>query len=96
MNVRPRRNYLIIEMVEDQNISAGGIIKPKRDKKQACIGRVLQVGPGSYDDEGKYHTCGVEVGDLIAYDINMRKTFNVEGEDVVFLMSEGVFGKLPA
>ena len=96
VEVRPRNNIILIEKVEDQNVSAGGIIKPKRDKKEACIGIVLEVGPGAHDDEGVHYPIGVKPGDRIAYDINMRKTFEVNGEEVVFLKAEGVFGVLPS
>lgn len=94
--LRPRNNILVIEKEEDQNVSRGGIIRTKVDKKQASVAKVLAVGPGSYDEEGVYHTCGVKVGDRIAYDINNQKTFRINGEDVVLLKAEGIFGILPA
>ena len=94
--IKPRNNILIIEKEEDQNVSRGGIIRVKVDKKQASIAKVLAVGPGSYDSKGVYHSCGVNVGDRIAYDINHQKTFKVDGKEVIFLKAEGIYGVLPA
>jgi len=96
VTLRPRNNILIIEKEQDQNVSRGGIIRARIDKKQASIGKVLAVGPGSYDADGVHHTCGVNVGDRIAYDLNNQKTFRIDGKDVVCLKAEGIFGILPA
>ncbi len=94
--LRPRNNIIIIEKEEDQNVTSGGIVRARVDKKQASIGRVLAVGPGSYDEEGVFRVCGVSVGDRIAYDINFQKTFRLGLDYVICLKAEGIFGILPA
>lgn len=94
--LRPRNNIIIIEKEEDQNITKGGIHRARIDKKQASIGKVLAVGPGSYDEEGVYRVCGVKVGDRIAYDLNFQKTFKLGLDDVICLKAEGIFGIIPA
>ena len=96
VKLRPRNNILVIEKEEDQNVTKGGIVRPFIDKKQASIGKVLAVGPGSLDDEGVHRTCGVKVGDRIAYDINFQKTFDVNNEDIVCIKAEGIFGIIPS
>ena len=93
--IKPRNNIIIIEKEEDQNVSRGGIIKPKVHKKEAATAVVVSVGSGSFDDEQVFRTPGVKAGDRIAYDINFRKTFKIDGEDVVMLKAEGIFGILP-
>ena len=94
--LRPRNNIIVIEKEEDQNVTKGGIVRARIDKKQASIGKVLEVGPGSYDEDGVYTVCGVEVGDRIAYDINFQKTVRLGIDEVVCLKAEGVFGILTA
>lgn len=94
--LRPRNNVLIIEKEEDQNITKGGIHRIRIDKKQASIGKVIAIGPGGTDEDGKHHPVGVKVGDRIAYDLNGQKTIQLNHKDVVMLKAEFVFGILPA
>lgn len=92
--VRPLQNYLIIEKVEDEMISPGGIHRVRPDKKKPCVAKVLAIGPGVYDEENILRTCGVEVGDTILYLRPEAKTFDIDDEDVTMLRGSGVLGKL--
>lgn len=95
MKVRPLHNFLIIEKDDVTKVSTGGIHLIRDDNDAARQGTVLVVGPGSYDEEGRFVECGVEVGDRIAYDRSFVKDFEVDGEVYSFLMGSGVFGVLP-
>lgn len=94
MNIRPLSNYLVIKKIDDRLVSPGGINLIKIDKTQACIAKVLAVGPGVFDEEENLKTCGVEVGDTIAYLRPEAKTFKIDNEDITMLRGSGVLGKL--
>lgn len=94
MNIRPLHNYLVIEKIDDRLVSKGGIKLIRIDKTQACIARVLAIGPGGLDENDKFKTCGVEVGDTIAYLRPEAKTFKIDNENITMLKGSGVLGKL--
>ena len=92
--IRPLQNHLVIEKIDDKLETRAGIKLVKLVKSEPCIGKVLAVGPGEYDDEGNLHKPGVEVGDIIAYLRPMAKTFDIDNEKVTMLKFSGVLGKV--
>lgn len=94
MNVRPLHNIVIIEKLSDEKYSPGGIKLIKEKKDQPRIGKVLKMGPGVYDDEGKLVDCGVKVGDRVAYLRSHEKQFNVNDEIITCIMANGILGVL--
>lgn len=94
MKIRPLHNYLVIEKVDDQLTSSGGIQLIRADPLIPCIAKVLAVGPGGRDENDKLRTCGVEVGDTIAYLRPEAKTFKIDNEDITMLRGSGVLGKV--
>lgn len=94
MNVKPLQNYIVIEKIDDKLSSPGGIDLIRIDNSAPCIGKVLAIGPGRYDEEGVLRTCGVDVGDIIAYLRPEAKTFDINHEDVTMLRASGVLGKV--
>jgi chaperonin GroES len=93
--IRPLRNILVIEKEEDEKTSPGGIHLAKIDKDKPRIGKVLAVGPGTYTDDGEFRETGIEVGDRIVYTLAHEKTFEIDHEEFVCVLSSGVLGKLP-
>lgn len=94
MNVRPLHNYLIIEKIDDVKVSEGGVQLVRADPLQPKTGKVLAIGPGVLDDEDNLVTCGVEVGDIIAYLNPEAKTFEIDNEKFTMLRGGGVVGKI--
>ena len=93
--VKPLHNYLVIEKVEDKDVSAGGIHLIRAPKNQPCVAKVLAVGPGVYDDDEEvFRESGIEVGDYVAYLKPYAKTFDIDNEDIVMLKYQGVLGKV--
>ena len=60
--IKPLHNYIVIEKIDDKDISSGGIHLIRAPKNQPCIAKVLAVGPGVLDEEvRKTSTQGVRV-----------------------------------
>ena len=92
--VRPLHNYVVIEKVEDKDVSAGGIHLIRAPKDQPCIGKVIAVGPGVMDEEEIFREVGIDVGDHIAYLKPYAKTFDIDNEYVTMVKYQGVLGKV--
>ena len=53
LNLKPLGSRVVIEPLEQEEITAGGIVLPETAKEKPQKGKVLSVGPGDRDDEGK-------------------------------------------
>ena len=65
--LRPLGDRLIVEPIEQEEITAGGIILPETAKEKPQEGKVIAVGPGLRDDDGKYIPMDVKVGDRVLF-----------------------------
>jgi chaperonin GroES len=96
MNIRPRQNAVLVEKEEDEKHSSGGIKLIRDMEGKPRIGRVLAVGPGVMDEENKnLVTCGVKVGDKIAWHKTYEKTFRVDVTEYTFVKANGILGIIP-
>ena len=67
LNLRPLADRVIVEPIEEEEITAGGIVLPETAKEKPQRGTVLAVGPGKRDDQGKVIPVEVVVGDVVLY-----------------------------
>ena len=67
LNLRPLADRVIVEPIEEEEITAGGIVLPETAKEKPQKGTVLAVGPGKKDDQGKIIPMDVKVGDVVLY-----------------------------
>jgi chaperonin GroES len=67
LNLRPLADRVIVEPIEEDEITAGGIVLPETAKEKPQRGTVLAVGPGKRDDQGKVIPVDVVVGDVVLY-----------------------------
>lgn len=67
MNMKPLADRLVIEPVEQEEMTAGGIILPETAKEKPQQGKVIAAGPGRTDDKGKRVAMEVKVGDRVLY-----------------------------
>ncbi|TEU12812.1 MAG: co-chaperone GroES [Anaerolineales bacterium] len=67
LNLRPLADRVIVEPIEEEEITAGGIVLPETAKEKPQRGTVLAVGPGKRDDQGKVIPVDVVVGDVVLY-----------------------------
>jgi len=63
--IRPLGDHVLVEPIEDKHVKKGGIIIPDsaKEKPQQC--KVLAVGPGKRDDDGKLTAMEVKAGDTV-------------------------------
>ena len=67
MELQPLGDRLIVEVLEEEEITASGIVLPDTAKEKPQRGRVLAVGPGPRDDAGNNIDMGLEVDDEIIF-----------------------------
>jgi chaperonin GroES len=67
MDLKPLGDRLIVEVLEEEMTTASGIVLPDTAKEKPQRGRVLAVGPGPRDEDGKHIKMELEEGDEIIF-----------------------------
>lgn len=67
MNLKPLADRLVVEPLEQEEVTAGGIILPETAKEKPQQGKVLAAGPGRTEEDGRRVMMEVKVGDRVLY-----------------------------
>jgi len=67
LNLTPLGDRVIVEPLESEEVTPGGIVLPETAKERPQKGKVLAVGPGARDDQGKRVPIDIKVGDTVLY-----------------------------
>ena len=92
MQIRPLHDKVIVRRLEEETLSAGGIVLPDTATEKPQQGEVLAVGPGKRDDQGNTHAPQVKVGDRIVFGQYGGNTVKFEGEEILILSENEIFG----
>ena len=93
VHIRPLHDRLIVKRVEEQEQkSVGGIIIPDSAKEKPQEGKVLAVGKGKTNDDGKTIPLDVKAGDRILFGKYSGSEIKVEGEECLILREDEVLG----
>lgn len=85
MLLKPLGNRVVVEPIEQDEITAGGIVLPETAKEKPQKGTVLSVGPGDRDDEGKRIPMDVAKGDTVLFAKYAGTEIKVEGKKLLIL-----------
>ena len=67
LNLKPLGSRLVVEPIEQEDITASGIVLPETAKEKPQKGNVLSIGPGDRDEEGKRIPMDIKVGDVVLF-----------------------------
>ncbi|MCI0711711.1 MAG: co-chaperone GroES [Chloroflexi bacterium] len=90
IKLRPLADRLIVEPIEREETFAGGLVLPETAKEKPQQGRVLAIGPGSRDEDGKRITMDVSEGDIVLYAKYAGTEIKVEGNKILVLKESDV------
>ena len=85
INLKPLGDRLVVEPLEQDEVTASGIVLPETAKEKPQKGTVLSVGPGARDDEGKRIVMDVTVGDTVLFAKYAGTEFKVDGKKLLIL-----------
>ena len=95
MNLKPLGDRVIVKAVEEQEVTASGIVLPDTAKEKPQRGRVLAVGEGRYVD-GERIPLEVAEGDEVIYSKYGGTEVKLEGEDVLILSEHDILARVAA
>ncbi|MET0557826.1 MAG: co-chaperone GroES [Solirubrobacterales bacterium] len=94
MDLQPLGDRLIVEILDEEEMTISGIVLPDTAKEKPQRGNVLAVGPGARDEDGKYIKMDVEVGDEIIFSKYGGTEIKVGADDVLILRESDVLAKV--
>ena len=94
MSFRPLHDRVLIRPLDEDDKSAGGIIIPDTAKEKPMQGKIIAVGSGGRDEQGKITPMDVKVGDKVLYGKWAGTEVKIDGEDLVIMKETDVMGVL--
>lgn len=94
LKIRPLDDRVVVEPLEADEKSAGGILLPDSAKQKPQRGRVLAVGPGKLRDNGERSTLSVQKGDEVLYGRYSGSDVEVDGRDVKIMRESDILAKV--
>jgi len=67
LNIKPLADRVVVEPLEQEEMTASGIVLPETAKEKPQKGKVLAAGPGKKGDDGKIVPMDVKVDDVVLY-----------------------------
>ena len=94
LKIRPLEDRVVVEPLEAEEKTAGGILLPDTAKQKPQRGRVLAVGPGKLNDNGQRTAVSVSTGDEVLYGRYAGNDIQVERKEVKILRESDILAKV--
>jgi chaperonin GroES len=94
LNIRPLGDRILVEAVEEKEVKKGGIVIPDTAKEKPMESRVVALGTGKTDDEGKKVPFDMKKGDRVLATRYGGTEIKLEGKEYKILNSEDVLAVL--
>ena len=90
MKLRPLHDRVIVKRMEEERLSAGGIVIPDSATEKPVRGEVLAVGNGKILESGDKRALDINVGDMILFGKYSGTEVKVEGEELLVMREEDI------
>jgi len=91
-SIRPLHDRVLVQRVEQEEKTAGGIIIPGTAQEKPMEGIVIATGTGTRDDSGKVHPLDVKEGDRILFGKWSGTEVKLNGEDYIVMKESDIMG----
>jgi chaperonin GroES len=92
MAFRPLHDRVVIQRVDEEEKTKGGIIIPDTAKEKPMEGKVIAVGPGARGDDGKIHPLDVKKGDRVLFGKWSGTEVKLDGEELIIMKESDLMG----
>ncbi len=96
LRLRPLDDRVVVEPVEAEERTAGGIVLPDSAKEKPQRGMVISVGPGKLMDNGNRGELGIAIGDQVIYGKYSGTDIDVDGHEIKILRESDILAKIIA
>ena len=92
MKFRPLHDRVLVQRVKEESKTAGGIIIPDTAKEKPSEGKVVSVGPGTRDENGKFVPLDVKKGDTVLFGKWGGTEVTIDGKDLLIMKESDIMG----
>ena len=85
LSLKPLGNRVVVEPLEQEEVTAGGIVLPETAKEKPQQGLVLSIGPGDRDEDGKRIPMDVAVGNKVLFAKYSGTEIKMDGKKLLIL-----------
>ncbi|MDH3944237.1 MAG: co-chaperone GroES [Anaerolineae bacterium] len=85
MNLKPLGNRVVVEPIEEEEMTAGGIVLPETAKEKPQKGSVIAVGPGDRDEKGNRIEMDLKKGNKVLFAKYSGTEIKVEGKKLLIM-----------
>ncbi len=90
LNLKPLGSRVVVEPIEQEEVTAGGIVLPETAKEKPQQGKILAVGPGDRDEDGDRIAMDVKIGDKILFAKYSGTEIKVNGKKLLILRESDI------
>ena len=94
MKFRPLHDRVVVEPIENETKTAGGIIIPDSAKEKPMQGKILAAGNGARDENGKVQPLDVKKGDTVLYGKWSGTEVKIDGKNLLIMKESDIMGVL--
>ena len=94
MKFRPLHDRVLVEREESEEKTAGGIIIPDTAKEKPMQGKIVAVGSGARDEQGKVTPLDVKEGDTVLFGKWSGTEIKLDGTDYLIMKESDIMGIL--
>ncbi|MBX3036964.1 MAG: co-chaperone GroES [Anaerolineales bacterium] len=92
ISFKPLGSRVLVEPIEQEEVTASGIVLPETAKEKPQQGKVLAAGPGDRNDDGERVAMDVKVGDTILFAKYSGTEVKMEGKKLLILRESDILG----
>lgn len=92
MKIRPLQDRVVVERIEEEEKTKGGIIIPDTAKEKPQQGKVIAVGPGRVDEKGNRVPLGVKAGDRVLFGKYAGSEIEIDGKQYLIMREDDILG----
>ena len=88
--LQPLGDRVVVKPTPREEMTKSGIVLPDTAKEKPQEGKVIAVGPGAFDNDGKRITIDVSTGDKVLYAKYAGTEFKLDGEDLLIVAAKDI------
>jgi chaperonin GroES len=92
MKLKPLHDRILVQRIEEEKTTKGGIIIPDTAKEKPAEGKVIAVGEGKIGEDGKRVAPEVKKGDRILFGKYSGTEIKIAGDDYLIMREDDVLG----
>jgi len=94
MNIRPLHDRVVIERMEEERMSSGGIVIPDSATEKPIRGEVVSIGKGKISESGELRPLDVKPGDEVLFGKYSGTEIKIDGIDLLVMREDDIMGVL--